>query len=67
MSSPVSVDFLDFLVGSNFSVLTRQSSVYLLGLKQIGKIESPGKVLKLSDKVTLTRPFTAWGKNQAVI
>ena len=30
-------------------------------VKQIGKIESRGKVLKLSDKVVLTRPFTARG------
>ena len=28
-------------------------------VNKIGKIENRGKVLKLSDKVTLTRPFTA--------
>ena len=38
-------------------------------VNQIGKIESRGKVLKLlvPDKVTLTRPFTAQGKNRPVI
>ena len=34
---------------------------------KIGKIESRGKVLKLSDKLNLTRPFTAREKNRPVI
>ena len=36
-------------------------------VNKIGKIESRGKVLKLSDKLNLTRPFTAREKNRPVI
>ena len=36
-------------------------------VNKIGKIESRGKVLKLSDKLNLTRPFTAREKNRPVV
>ena len=36
-------------------------------VNKIGKIENRGKVLKLSDKLNLTRPFTAREKNRPVI
>ena len=69
---PCDLDFGTKSVGQRHPTMQHDIIIKRLPARvnKIGKIESRGKVLKLSDKsnkLNLTRPFTAREKNRLVI